>query len=301
MTKALLVGTGFLGDNLFISSVAEKLLEERRVDSVDFFTGFPQVYPLLENNPFISNVYITPEPTQFPGTVLNQYDLSSYDFVFKFPNFSFAIQPPMEAQLFCGIQNTSPTFKVYTDPNLDEVASNEIQSLRSKFNKPVVAWMKNWKQKAFRFTEHEYWTASNDPQGLTGYGKENRNIEHIIDKLSEHFTMIPVGVSDNMNQFDTAKDTNGYRTFSEEASLLKQCDYFIGAEGGLANLAYGVGCKTILTHEFGWQCYGPRGVIRPFKNGPMLGPAYYDPANHVYLPLYKTDEELVELIKERIQ
>ena len=82
--------------------------------------------------------------------------------------------------------------------------------------------------------------------------------------------------------------------------MLKYCDYFIGTEGGLANLASGVGCKTLLTYEFVWQCYGPRGTVRPFENGPRLGPAHYFHEGHAYLPLYKSDEEIVELIKEQI-
>jgi hypothetical protein len=112
--------------------------------------------------------------------------------------------------------------------------------------------------------------------------------------------MIPVGVPEHLTQVHTAQYEHEYRTLSEDASILKYCDYFIGTEGGLANLAAGVGCKTILTYEFVWQCYGPRGTVRPFQTGPQLGPVYYFSEGHQYLPLYKTDLEINNLIKERV-
>lgn len=299
-SRVLLVAHGFLGDNLFISSVAEHLLREGKADHVDFFTGFPQVYELLEQNPYISEVFITPFATQHPQSIVNQYDLSSYDKIFTFSPFSFDIPPALEAQIRCGIETPSPEFTVYTVASEDQIAEECISELRRKSGKPVVAWMNNWKQKAFSFTEDQYWNGTDDPNKLTGYGRENRNISRIVDQLSEYFNMISVGVPENISQFDTAKDNFGYPTFSQNASLLKYCDYFIGTEGGLANLAAGVGCKTILTYEFIWQCYGPRGTVRPFKSGPMLGPVHYFTSGHTYLPLYKSDDEIVMLIKEHV-
>jgi len=81
------------------------------------------------------------------------------------------------------------------------------------------------------------------------------------------------------------------------ASILKHCDYFIGAEGGLANIAYAVGTKTILTSDFVHQLYGPNGVLQKL-NEPKLGPRYYgsSPNMHVDLDPYLTDEEVVSNI-----
>lgn len=299
MRSVLLVSHGYFGDNLFISSVARKLKEVLDYDVVDFLTGFPQVYELLRENPYIDSVYTTDVVTPYVQHILNQYDTSHYSQVFTFSPFSFSIPPAMEAQTRCGIPIPSPEFTVWTVPEYDRMAIQFIDSLRqARPNTKVVAWMRNWKQKAFRFTEEQYWNATDHP--LTGYGTENRNIQFIVDKLSEKFIMVPVGVPAEISQFDSATYQHNYRSFAEEASILKYCDYFIGDEGGLANLAAGVGCKTILTYEFIWQCYGPRGTVKPFQNGPILGPKYYFENGHTYLPLYKTDEELIQLFSEHI-
>jgi hypothetical protein len=300
MRNALLVSHGYLGDNLFISSVAEKLKKEHQYDTVDFITGFPQVYELLKQNPHIDNVYATEIATPYVSQLIHEYDLSIYEKVFTFSPFSFKIPPATEAQLQSGITNPTPDFRVWTVPEYDHRAKEFIVQLKQERpNAKVIGWMRNWKQKAFSFTEQQYWNASDHP--LTGYGKENRNIDYIIDELSKHFIMVPIGVPESLSQFDTAQHQKTYRTFAEDASILKFCDYFIGTEGGLANLACGVGCKTLLTYEFIWQCYGPRGTVRPFENGPPLGPVYYFNGGHEYLPLYKTDEELVQLFIEKLK
>jgi hypothetical protein len=299
MSSALLVSHGFFGDNFFISSVAKKLIEEKQFDHVDFMTGFPQVFELLQQNPYIRNVYmadvIGPELKQIVG----QYDLSGYDRVFTYQPFSFAIPPAAEAQIRSGVKHPTPDFQVWTTKENDEKALEFLNGLRNDYpNKKVIAWMRNWKQKAYKFTEEQYWNATDNY--FTGYGTENRNIEFIIKELKRDYIMVPVGVPEDMSQLHTAQYKHEYRSISEEASILKFCDYFIGTEGGLANLASGVGCKTILTYEFMWQCYGPRGTVKPFTDGPRLGPVHYFPKGHVYLPLYKTDEEIVDLIKQNI-
>jgi len=300
MANALLVSHGFLGDNLFISSVAKKLIEEQQFEHIDFMTGFPQVYELLTANPYIRNVYmadvIGPELKHRVGT----YDLNDYDKVFTFNPFSFAIQPALDAQQSCGVKHPTPDFQVWTTPENDEKAIQYLNELKlQRPNTKVVAWMRNWKQKAYKFTEEQYWNATDNY--FTGYGTENRNIDYMVNELSKDFIMVPVGVPENMSQLHTAQYQHDYRTFSEEASILKFCDYFIGTEGGLANLASGVGCKTVLTYDFLWQCYGPRGTVRRFENGPMIGPTHYFPEGHVYLPLFKTDDEITQLITEIIR
>jgi hypothetical protein len=300
MSNVLLVSHGYLGDNIFISSVAQKLIESKLADSVDFITGFPQVFELLKQNPYIRDVYMAKNVGPELKSSLAQYDLSGYDKVFTFGPFSFSIPPAKEAQIQCGISSPDSEIRVWTVPEYDTNAVEHISKLRQQNpNKKVVAWMRNWKQKSYKFTEYEYWNAVDNY--FTGYGKENRNIDYIVNKLSEHFIMVPVGVPEGISQFDTAHFAHEYNSFAQEASILKHCDYFIGAEGGLANLAAGVGCKTILTYEFIWQCYGPRGTVRPFKDGPMLGPEVYFSEGHAYLPLYKTDEEIINLYIEKMQ
>jgi hypothetical protein len=297
MNTALLVSHGFFGDNFFISSVAKKLIEEQQFEYVDFMTGFPQVFELLQQNPYIRNVYMTDVIGPELKHIITEYDLNGYDKVFTYQPFSFSVPPALEAQIMSGILKPTPDFQVWTTNENDEKALEFLNGLRSKYpNKKIVAWMRNWRQKAYKFTEKQYWNAVDNY--FTGYGTENRDINFIVNELEKNFVMVPVGVPENLSQMHTAQYQHEYRSLSEDASILKFCDYFVGTEGGLANLAAGVGCKTILTYEFMWQCYGPRGTVRPFKDGPQLGPVYYFPEGHVYLPLYKTDEEIVDLIKQ---
>jgi hypothetical protein len=295
MSNALLVSHGFFGDNFFISSVAKKLIEEAQFDHVDFMTGFPQVFELLQQNPYIRNVYMAEVIGPELKHIVSRYDLSGYDKVFTYQPFSFTIPPALEAQTLSGVKTPTPDFQVWTTSENDVNALQFIEACRKESpGKKVIAWMRNWKQKAYKFTEEQYWNATDNY--FTGYGTENRNIDWIIAELAKDHIMIPVGVPENMSQINTAQYIHEYRSLAEDASILKYCDYFIGTEGGLANLAAGVGCKTILTYEFMWQCYGPRGTVKVFQNGPALGPVHYFPEGHVYLPLYKTDNEIVQLI-----
>ena len=81
--------------------------------------------------------------------------------------------------------------------------------------------------------------------------------------------------------------------------MIKACDWFIGAEGGLANLASGVGTKTIITGDYVHQLYGWNGVIENNQE-PKLGPKYYFPEGHYTLDPYLTDEEVIKTIKDII-
>lgn len=295
MKTALLVAHGFLGDNIFISSVAKKLIEERQFDAVDFMTNFPQMFELLEKNPYIRKVYMADIIGPELKHILSGYDLTDYTTVFTFQPFTFAQPPAIEAQIHCGVLNPTADFHAWTVPEYDERALSYINALKKQnSNKKVIAWMRNWEQKSYKFTEHEYWNAEDNY--FTGYGKKNRDINYIIEELSKEYIMIPVGVPETLSQMHTAQYQHEFNTFAQEASVLKYCDYFIGAEGGLANLAAAVNCKTLLTYEFIWQCYGPRGTVRPFTNGAVLGPVHYFSEGHAYLPLYKTDDEIIQLI-----
>ena len=74
--------------------------------------------------------------------------------------------------------------------------------------------------------------------------------------------------------------------------IANDCDVFVGAEGGLANLAFAVGTDTILTSDFIHQLYGPKGVIQQVPK-PMCEPIHYGgPNTHINLDPYLTDEEV---------
>ena len=127
-----------------------------------------------------------------------------------------------------------------------------------------------------------------------GYGGKRRDISFIVSQLNsnENITLVPVGKQNGYNQ--TTAEVSTVSELSLTTSIIKECDYFIGSEGGLSNIAAGVGTKTIITGDFVHQLYGWNGVIEKNEE-PKLGPKFYFPKfGHVTLNPYITDEEVVE-------
>ena len=123
-----------------------------------------------------------------------------------------------------------------------------------------------------------------------------RDIKYIVEEIRKEFpAMIEVGFPPGTGVHDIGLSTTA--NFSMSASMLKFCDYFIGGEGGLCNLAAGVGTKTIITGDYVHQLYGWNGVIKKIKE-PKLGPEFYFKEGHTSLNPYLSDEEVVkEMIK----
>lgn len=291
-TKCLIITYGFFGDILFASSVAEKLIEEKQYDSVDFLIGFPQMKRLLQNNPFIENVYVSENVSPKPYNKTINY--SSYTKVIELTPLSFEEPPPIEFQKFCGVKNPNTFYKTYTEPDYDSFALN---SIKNEFGnaKKTIAIMRNWEEKTFSFTEDEYKRGINVPN--FGYGGKRRNVKFIVNELEKHFNVVYVGFDSNVSQFSThSLRDNEAGSLLYDCSVMKACDAFIGAEGGLANLAAGAGVKTIITGDFIHQLYGWNGVLKKIKE-PKLGPVYYFPEfGHVTLNPYISDEEVVNQI-----
>lgn len=287
MKHVLVICHGYFGDHLFASSIAKKLLDEDASVIVDYVVGFPQILPLFLMNPYINEVFFTgavgPSPSFKPT--------KHYDKIIQLGTVSLLEPPPVEFQKLAGIKNPSPEFTVYTDPMIDARMEKEFEEAK-KSGVPIVAIMNNWEPKAYRFTEEEY--RVNDDVPNKGYGGRFRDIPYIIDRLQERFITVFVGTPAGVTQFSETP-TNS-RTLVEEASVLKQCDYFVGAEGGLANLAGGVGCKTIIGSEFLAMLYGWRGCIRPV-GAPALGPHLYFPnQKHSLLNPFLTDQEFADAV-----
>jgi len=181
--------------------------------------------------------------------------------------------------------------------NLNDITINFCKNCNERKpikNKKIITWLSNWEERSFIFTEEEYRKGIDIP-GF-GYGGKHRNISSIIQKLSENqeIFLIEVGKPNGTNQ--KISDMFTVSEYTLTASILKNCDYFIGTEGGLANLASGVGTKTILTGDFVHQLYGWNGVIEKCEE-PKLGPKYYfDEKNHIVLDSYLTDEEVAQSI-----
>lgn len=274
--KILINCTGFIGDILFSSSIAKKLKEENPDIIVDYLIHLYQPYELLQNNPFIDNVY------------LFNCDTNNYDKIINLSYIDFNFQPALYYQMLAGIKNPSPEFYVYTNPAYDYVVSKNLKPYKDD-NKIIIAYLSNWEERSFLFTEKEYNIGIDVPN--LGYGGKHRDINKILFELNKNpnLILIPVGMPAGYNVREA--DFNNTSEYSMQASFIKCCDYFIGAEGGLANLACGVGTKTILTGDFVHQLYGWNGSIRKHQQ-PKLGPIWYFPYNNYELDPYLTDIEV---------
>lgn len=282
--KILINCTGFIGDILFASSVAEQLHKQDTSQklTIDYLIHLYQPYELLTNNPFINKVY------------LFDCDRTSYDTTFNLHEIDFNIQPPKYYQIQCGIKDPTTEFKVYTNKAFDAAVATTLRPFRDQGSK-VIAYLSNWEERSFLFTEEEYERGIDVPN--LGYGGSHRNINLIIEKLNKepNLVLIPVGMPPGYNAREA--DFNNVAEYSMQASFLKNCDYFIGAEGGLCNLAAGVGTKTIITGDFIHQLYGWNGVLRKIQE-PKLGPKnYFEKVGHITLNPYLTDIEVVHSIK----
>lgn len=276
-TRILINCTAYIGDILFASSVAKKLKEQENCE-IHYLIQLYQPEELLRQNPYIDQVFVKQHPSY------------EYDRVINLHGHDFNYEPAIWYQTRAGIINPDASFDIYTVYDYDIWAEEEISKLRE--GRPVVACMEGWMEKSYVFTKEQY-TEGNDVPNL-GYGGKHRNIPYIVEELQKHLTLVGVGKPINFS----AQSTSDSSDYTAQASIIKKCDAFIGTEGGLANLACGVGTKTILTGDFVHQLYGWNGSIRKHEL-PKLGPKWYKP-NHVELDPYLTDEEVIKQILENV-
>lgn len=285
--KILVKTIGFIGDNIFATSVAKKIKEENGNDCiVDFQISIVAPFELIHNNPYIDNVFLT-----------NQ-DETQYDVVYPLYPIHRQETPTVQFQRQCGIKNVSDDYGVYVNPAIDMLIAQSLGRYKTD-NQILVAVQTNWEEKSFLFTEEEYKKGIDVPN--LGYGGKRRDINFILSKLNNetNIILIPVGKQNGYDQRNGDVGTVSELTLT--SSVIKNCDYFIGAEGGLSNIAAGVGTKTIITGDFVHQLYGWNGVIEKNEE-PKLGPKYYFPEfGHVTLNPYISDEEVVEQIKNNLR
>tara|TARA_R110001632_G_scaffold160297_5_gene278623 strand:+ start:1991 stop:2872 length:882 start_codon:yes stop_codon:yes gene_type:complete len=281
--KILVCCTGFVGDHLFASALASEFPESYQVD---YSCEMHQVMGLFSNDPYINNVYHVSEPNN-----------TTYDKVFHIPPVDQSIPPPLYFRQMCGIDTNNTGYKVYTNKGIDTSA----RLLLPKNGKKNVAVMANWREKSFLFTQQQYDDGINHPPDL-GYGGARRDVDRIIKELDSDINPIIVGFPDGTPNIKH-QPMGGIISsgmYGMTASIIKACDYMIGAESGLINLAAGVGTKTIITGDFVHQLYGYNGVLKKIQE-PKLGPEFYFPnTGHVSLDPYLTDDEVITQMREII-
>lgn len=278
-SQVLVRCTGFIGDILFASSIAKKLVEETEVEGnsvdVDYYIPLPQPMILLTMNPYIRHVY-----KEFT------FDPTIYDKIVDIPTVNQALPATIQFQQVAGVKNPSTEFNVWTVDTYDTEMEKMVAEIRSTApEKPVVAWQSNWYEKTLRFTEAQY-------TARTEHG--HRTIEDILSVIEPHVTLLEVGLPVGVTQHD-ARSQDPY-LYAMTASAIKACDWMIGGEGGLTNLACAVGTKTIITTDWFWKQYGPLGNYARLDM-PAMGPkTYYPNAGHVHLDPYLTDTQVGESI-----
>jgi hypothetical protein len=280
--KILIKTMGFIGDNIFASSIAKKLKEQYGNDCVvDFQLSILSPFELISNNPHIDNVYMEID------------DELQYDIIYSLNPIHRSETPTIQLQKQCGIKNPSSEYEVYTNKTLDYLVNRFLKKYRDE-KKVLVAYQSNWEEKTFSFTEEEYKKGINIPP--FGYGGKRRDIQKILKTLNHYdeLVLIPVGKPDGFNQ--KSDEIGLVSELTLTASVIKNCDCFIGSEGGLSNIAAGLGVKTIITGDFVHQLYGWNGVMEKNEE-PKLGPKFYFPEfGHVTLDPYITDQEVADSI-----
>ena len=286
MSSILIKVTGFIGDTLFSTSVARQLKREDKTLLIDYKIPVYQPYEILQLDNCINRIFLPNEDV----------DESSYDKVYTLPSCTQVEPPTIQYQKSCGVKDVDPKYEVKVPLEAIEVVSDMMKPYRNN-GKKIVAWQGNWEEKSFRFTQDEYRIGKNHPPDL-GYGGRRRNIKYIIDELTPYYNMVMVGFPPGVRQSEVGLLTTGIYTHT--AAILSQCDYMIGGESGLINLAAGVGTKTIITGDYVHQLYGWNGVIRKLKQ-PKLGPEFYfGNDKHKSLNPYFTDDEVIMEIRNLI-
>ena len=126
--------------------------------------------------------------------------------------------------------------------------------------------------------------------------------------MSDKVILFAIGLDEKIAKGYPSLNSTSKFTFT--ASLMKNCDYVIGSEGCLTNVAAAIGTKTIITTDYIHQMFGPRGIVWQQAGGlpdrletrkPQLGPVCYFPnAGHIELNPFLGDvavgDEILRLV-----
>lgn len=278
--KHLIICEGWIGDILFTASIAEHLKKMDQSCYVAIWIPLIQPKKVLEQNPYIDEVVFG-------------FDKSSviphFDVAYQMPVLRQDIPATHQYQLAAGIstENLTLPFNVYTIPDIDEKINIDVEKMRADgYYKPIVGFQGNWDERSMIYTSEEYESGE--------YKGTYRDIPRILNEISKYVTLVQVGFPKEINQFHPAAHNDN--VFAEQASLIKFCDFVIGAEGGITNLAASVRCKCIITTEHMWRMFGPHGIMSQYDKLAMGPATYYPMDGHVHLDPFITDDDLIQRI-----
>lgn len=279
--RYLIICEGWIGDILFTASAAQRLKEREPECFVGMWIPLVQPKLLLEENPYIDAVHfgMTPE-SLYP----------QYDAWYPMPRIRQDEPATYQFQRACGIDNPTLPFDVYTVPRVDEFIRPTMEDIRKVKGKPIVTYQANWDFKSKLYTKDEYETRR--------WSGQHRNIPHIVSRVEAYATMLPIGFPEHIHQRHVV--AHNAELYAQAASMIKFSDLFVGAEGGLSNLACAVGTKVVMTTDHNWLMFGPRGIMAQYEYLEMGPATYYPNGGHVHLSPYLTDDEVADQIIEII-
>lgn len=293
MKRHLVISDHWIGDTIKTQTVCQILKEEDPNCIVDFVTKWPQLYILLQHNPFIDKVILVEETNSLPINILNQ----QYDSVRRNSGRNWVpnITPGELYQKNCGIEFPRKQFKIYTDSEYDTAAKNELDELRRKNpGKILVAVDLSWRGRK---------KSTNNIQPI--------NIMNIIKSLSDKYVFVPVGIpvdpaSPVPVQIKSAREdiNKSCHEFTSVASIIKNCDVLLASESGILNLGIGIQTTPIIyAKDFLYALAGPSGSFgssdTPEK---FMGPEAYEGVIYVdTLHQDLTDETYLEHIDAALE
>ena len=274
MKTATVVNEDYIGDILFSSSIAKELKEQLGYDKIFYVTRFVQPEILLRNNPYIDG--------------FNELTFPRGD-VFRVSKVDQSKPVTIQYQEQCGIPIPRLEYTVYLKhQDLIDIFSRSQDVNRT----PMIAIQRNWIERVYQFTKEEYWRGIDVP--YKGYGGRIPDLNKIIVELNKKYNMIYVGGEPGVSQFDSKLASA--KSYYETAKTIASCDYMLGSESGLTNLAAGLNTRCIITTCFIAQLYGPNGLMKKIQN-PQMGPAVYFPnAGHSHLNPFLTENEIIDSI-----
>jgi hypothetical protein len=291
-----------IGDILFASSIAKKLKEENPEYSVDFDLNYLQPIELLQNNPYIDNVYY-------------KESVGPYDETFELTDDPRTLDPYKSAvsqfQQMCNIKDPDDTFEIFTNTSEDYAIGRSMGELINigewQPNFIKVCYVMDWERKSYLLSEEEDELAPGSPTG-TGSGRSPRKLDDILKPLYKpNIMLFAIGIESKLSK--AFPSINSSSKFSFTASLIKNSNYVIGPEGCLTNMSSALGVPTIITTDYIHQLITSKGLEWPQDEAanlnnlkcrpPFLGPCQYFPkANHVHLNPFLSDTKVGEKILE---
>jgi ADP-heptose:LPS heptosyltransferase len=261
--KLLIVNIGFLGDSILAGSFAENC-KKNGFERVDLLIGFPQTLQLLKNNPYINNVFLSPNVGAHPEITL---DTSIYDKIYHTDHLKFSEKP---------LDTFNKTFNL---PHLDypfDLYTQDIE-LPSK-TKPRIAFQYDWHLRSF--------SSNNTP----------RNSQHIIDLISDKYEVFIIGDDTHFNI-----NENTPMDFVKHCAIIKECDLFFGYPGGMHWVAGGVKTPSITTSEWVINHYKRNGEFKngsfdDFSNQWMVHTGKHFTEPHILLEPEISDEDIIKYL-----